>query len=244
MKKRICVAALVASVALTGCASVPSLSEKNNDMVSQYIAGAVLKHTSDYKYSFEYDKTVLKPTPIPTPTPSPVSTVSPNTGNTGSSSGNNAAGGSDVSSGSSEVSSVKKVNLDEIYNISGVSVKPVHYETKKSITTAYSSVSANDGKKLVIVSFKIKNNSSAAKKVNLAKKNINYSISIGGNSYGSPLLSIVEGDMLSFTEKLAAGTGKTGVLIFQVDSSVKVKDVVVKAVKGNKESEVTVKSNR
>ncbi len=55
------------------------------------------------------------------------------------------------------------------------------------------------------------------------------------------MFTIAEGDMLSFNEKIAAGKSKKGVLIFQVDSSVKVKNIVVKAVKGNKEATVSVK---
>lgn len=248
MKKRMFAAALIISMVLSGCASVPDLTDQNNDMISQYIAGAVLNSSERYGHSFNYDKSVLNPTPKPTPKPTPVPTPaatpesqdgdsSTSTGSQGNSGG---TGGS-TSNGSSGVSAAKSVNLDQIYNTAGISVKPLSVETKKDISTSYSSISADSGKKLVIVSFVIKNNSSRAVKANFARKEISYSITIGGENFGSPKLTIADGDLLSFNEKIPAGGSKKGVLVFQADSSVKIKDVKVKAAKGNKESVFSVK---
>lgn len=89
--------------------------------------------------------------------------------------------------------------------------------------------------------FLVKNNSNKAQKAAFVKKDISYSITIGGKSYGNAMLTIAEGDLLSFNEKIAAGGSKKGVLVFQADLSVKVKDVVVKAVKGNKEAAFNIK---
>ncbi len=249
MKKRICcVAALAvtASVALTGCTDVPNLSDNDIEMISQYMAGAVLNSTDNYKYSFKYDESILVPTPEPTPTRMPVPTATPEvTGNVG---GSGSSGGSSGSSGTlsangtgNDSDSAIKVNLSEIYSISGINVKQTSYDVTKSLVTQYSSITADKGKKLVAVSFKVKNTSSKSRNVNLAGKEVTYSISLGGESYGAPLLTIAEGDMQYFNSKIAAGKSKTGVLVFQVDSSVKVKDIVVKAVKGNKEADVYVK---
>ncbi len=69
MKKSMFAAALIISIVLTGCASVPDLSDEDNQIISQYIAGAVLNNSERYGYSFNYDKSVLDPTPKPTPAP-------------------------------------------------------------------------------------------------------------------------------------------------------------------------------
>lgn len=248
MKKRMAVAALIISIVLTGCASVPDLSDEDNQIISQYIAGAVLNNSERYGYSFNYDKSVLNPTPKPTaaPTlaPEPENTPGSNGTNgkpgTGSQ-GNSGSTGGSGGTGGSGVSAAKNVSPAELYNIPGISVKPVSVTTKKHISTSFSSISADEGKKLVIVSFLIKNNSSKAQKAAFVKKDISYSITIGGKGYGNAMLTIAEGDLLSFNEKIAAGGSKKGVLVFQADSSVKVKDVVVKAVKGNKETAFNIK---
>lgn len=235
MKERVFAAVLIISVLLTGCANVQTLTDQDNEIISQYIAGVVLNSSDRYGHSFKYDKSVLNPTPKPTPTPSP----SPDTDSQGSSgtpgTGSHGNGGS-TGNGSSGISVAKRVQLGQIYDIAGINVKPKSVETKKHISTSYSSIAADEGKKLVIVSFVIKNNSSRAVKADFARKDVSYSITIGGESFGSPMLTIAEGDLLSFNEKIPAGGSKKGVLVFQADSSVKVKDVTVRAVKDNKES--------
>lgn len=238
MKERVFAAVLIISVLLTGCANVQTLTDQDNEMISQYIAGVVLNSSDRYGHSFKYDKSVLNPTPKPTPTPSP----SPDTNSQGSSgtpgtgSHGNGGGTGSTGNGSSGISVAKRVQLGQIYDIAGINVKPKSVETKKHISTSYSSIAADEGKKLVIVSFVIKNNSSRAVKADFARKDVSYSITIGGESFGSPMLTIAEGDLLSFNEKIPAGGSKKGVLVFQADSSVKVKDVTVRAVKDNKES--------
>lgn len=228
--KKIYAVILVMSIALTGCANFPDLSEKESDMISQYLAGAVLNYTKGYKNSFIYDKTVLKPTPPPVPTLAPVPT--PEAKKPGGSSKGNSGNSAPVA---------KNVSLSEIYAIAGINIEPVSVETRKDIVTQFSSVSADPGKKLVIVSFRIKNNSSRAKNVNLAGKNVRYSLTMDGKSYGQAMLTIVEGDMLGFNEKIAAGRSKQGVLLFQANSSAKVKKAQIEVVSGNKKSVVNVK---
>lgn len=249
MKKRMFAAALIISIVLTGCASVPDLSDEDNQIISQYIAGAVLNNSERYGYSFNYDKSILNPAPKPTPAPTPAPSAeledTPGGGSQGKpgtgSQGGGSSTGNSSGAGSSGVSSAKSVSPGELYNIPGISIKPLSVGTKKHISTDFSSISADDGKKLVIISFLIKNNSNKAQKAAFIKKNISYSITIGGKGYGNAMLTIAEGDLLSFNERIAAGGSKKGVLVFQADSSVKVKDVVVKAVQGNKETAFNIK---
>lgn len=225
--KKIYAVILVMSIALTGC-GFPDLSEKESDMISQYLAGAVLNYSKGYKNSFVYDKTILEPTlppaPTLTPTKAPDAKIPDNS-----------------NSGNSSAPVIESVNFNEVFNISGINIQPVSVKTRKDIVTQFSSVSADSGKKLVIVSFKIKNNSSNAKNVNLVDKNIRYSLTMDGKSYGQAMLTIIEGDMLGFNEKIAAGSNKKGVLLFQADSSAKVKKVEIEAVSGNKRSVINIK---
>ncbi|MFG6328141.1 MAG: hypothetical protein K1W06_01490 [Lachnospiraceae bacterium] len=246
MKKRMFAAALIISIALTGCSGVPDLSDEDNQIISQYIAGAVLNNSERYGHSFNYDKSVLNPTPKPTPKPDPVPSAKPGQDEKPGSSGaqgrpGTGSQGNSGGTGGRGTSSAKSVSPGELYNIPGINIKPLSVGTKKHISTDFSSISADNGKKLIVVSFLVKNNSNKAQKAAFVKKNINYSITIDGKSYGNAMLTIAEGDLLSFNEKIAAGGSKKGVLIFQADSSVKIKDVVVKAVKGNKETAFNIK---
>lgn len=226
--KKIYVVMLVASIVLTGCTSFPDLSDEQSDMISQYIVGAVLNNTKGYQYSFKYDRTVLEPTlpPAPTFTPAPKAN-------------NKVPNSNSNSNGSKPV--IENVSLNEVYNIEGINIQPVSVKSSKNIVTDFSSVSADAGKKLIIVSFKIKNNLSRAQNVNLVNKNIRYSLTMDGKSYGQAMLTIVEGDMMGFNENIAAGKSKEGVLLFQANKSAKVKKVEIEAVSGSKKSVVNIK---
>ena len=232
MKKKLCIVVLAACVSMTGCAaSVPELTDTDSEMISQYLAGAVLNHDADYKYGFSYDKSVLKPTPTPEPTPTlvPVQTKNPESKDD-----------RPVNDGTDSVPEVKEVDLASLYG-NGIEVKYKSYEVTKNITTEYSSVSAHDGKKLIVLRFKVKNSSNSTRKINLFKKNVTYSISINGKDCGAPLFSIAEGDMQYFTETVPAGKSKEGLLIFEIDKSAKLKNVVLNADNGKKKSSVNIK---
>lgn len=247
MKKRMFATVLIISMVLAGCAKFPDLTDDDSAMISQYIAGAVLNSSDRYKHSFNYDKSVLNPTPKPVPvkTAAPASKEDQGNGTMqgigSQGTGTGKGSGTGTGNGGSSTPAKESVSLSQIYGIQGISVKPLSATSKKHISTSYSSISADKDKKLVIVSFAIKNNSSKTKKVNFANKETSYSITIGGKSYGQAKLTIAEGDLLSFNENIAAGGSKKGVLIFEADSSVKLKDVVVKAVRSNKEASFNLK---
>ena len=76
--------------------------------------------------------------------------------------------------------------------------------------------------------------------MNLQKAGVQAELLLDGESAGAPLLSIVDGDLQSFSTKIAAGKRKQGVLIFEIDKSAEVNDVEVRFVKGNKESVVSI----
>lgn len=246
MKKRMFATVLIISMVLAGCARFPDLTESDSTMISQYIAGAVLNSSERYGHSFNYDKSVLKPTPKPATVKTAAPAGNEEQGNGGTQgmgsqgTGRSNVSGTNTGSGSG-TTLAKSVSLNQIYGIQGISVKPLSATSKKHISTSYSSISADKGKKLVIVSFAIKNNSSKAKKVNFANKDTRYSITIDGKSCGQAKLTIAEGDLLSFNENITAGGSKKGILVFEADTSVKLKNIVVKAVKGNKEASFNLK---
>ena len=237
MKKKLMVAAMTVALAVTGC-GVTELSDENTDIIAEYMAGALLKHNKDYTDAIDYDKSVLTvtPTPVPTVKPAtakPTATVKPqNPGSTQEPMDD---------SDSDDSKELTKVSLSELYGKEGIKVKHTTYTTGKSYGSDYSSISAGSGKKLIVVYFNIKNKTSKNVKLNLAKKSVSYQLYKDDNAYGEPLLTIAKGDLQYFNEKIKAGRNRQGVLIFEVDSSFKVKGSVIKAVKDGKEADIVLK---
>lgn len=251
MRKKLCIIAMVSTVALTGCTSVPDLSKVDNNLAAQYMADSLLQNDESYSGLAEYDHSVLEETPTPKPTVTPTSAPSEDTGDDGQSSSD---GGSDRDEGASvssdtanksndtenAASAMQQVSVTEVFGVSGVEVKAVKYQMVKSYGSKYASCTAASGKKLVVVQFKVSNTTGSAKKVNLAKAGVQASLNVNGQSAGSALMTIVEGDLQYMNTRIAAGKKKQGVLIFEIDSSTKIESVEVHLAAEQKEATVTV----
>ena len=235
MKKKLCVLTLVATVALTGCTQVPDLSNIDNNLAAQYVADALLKYDKNYDDSLDYDHSILQATPTPAPTPVP--TLAPSA----SPEDENPVQGSDSDNDGATVGEVfESVSVSGIYNVPGVEIKTGTYRVMSSYGSDYAVCTAKTGNKLVVVNFSVSNTTKKAKKVNLVKKNVQAELLSGDKSLGSPLLSIVEGDLQYFNTKIDANKKKQGILIFEVAKSVKLNDVKVRFVKDSKEAVVSV----
>ena len=63
---------------------------------------------------------------------------------------------------------------------------------------------------------------------------------VNGKPVGSPLLSIADGDLQTFNEKIGAGKKKQGVLLFEVSKSAKIASVEVQFGDGSRQANVSV----
>lgn len=237
MKKRIIAVAMAVctSIALTGCGDVVELSDKDKDMVAEYIAGSLLKHSMDYNGVLKYNRDVLTTTSTPMPASNeqsskPVSTKQPD----------NEEPDNDNSTDIDEPS-LLKVSLSDMIGSNAIKINQTSSKISKSYTSEYTSIDAGSGKKLLIVNFSIKNISSENASLNLTKKNISYKLSKDDKEYGKPLLTIASEDLQYYDNKINAGESKKGLLIFEVKSSFKPDNAVIKAVCGDEEADITIK---
>lgn len=254
MRKKLSVLALVMMVALTGCStSVPDLSNVDNDIAAQYLADSLLQKDKNYEDSIEYDHSVLNPTPTPEPTAAPVeATLAPSGSSTGtngdsasSNTGASTSGQSGVSTNETSDNNASEqltsVSLSDIYGVPGIEMKGTSYSVKSSYGTDYAVCTpTKQGNKLVVVHFTISNTTGADQKVNLKKQNIQPNLIVNGEDAGKPLMTPLEGDLQYFNTTIKADKKKQGVLLFEIDKSVKVSDIKVQFTKGNNESTVSV----
>jgi hypothetical protein len=230
-KKRLVVTVLAVSLLVTGCSSVPDLSDVHRDMEAEYMAGILLKYDKNNQDMLDYDRSVLEPTPTPVPTQQPAASKAPSSDTTSETGG----------STDSQTTSVETVDADVILSKGGIRVRQEQYQLKKSYDSSYSTITAREGKKLFVVKFLVKNTSGATKKVNLMKRNLTYSLEIDGASAGSPLMTILENDLQYMNSSLEGGKSKEEVLIFEVSSSTKVQNAVLNITEGTKTAQMTLK---
>ncbi len=233
MKKKLCVLTMVTVAALTGCSNGPDLSRLDNSLAAQYVADALLRNDKNYDESLDYDHSLLQATPAPTPVPTPVPSDSEN--------GESAEKTTPGSEGAKPSETVESVSMSDIYGVSGIKLQAGTYRTMSSYGSDFAVCTAKKGNKLVVVNFTVTNTTKKKKQVNLAKVKMQAELLSGDESLGSPLLSIVDGDLQYFNAKMGGGQTKQGVLIFEVSKSTKVNNVKVRFAKGSKEAVVSVR---
>lgn len=231
MRRKLCIIALGVAALLVGCGTdVPDLSRVDNNVAAQYVADALLRGDKHYDESLDYDHSILEPTPEPTPVPTakPEEDGKP---------GDDAQGGGKGGQGGQEAPQVSNVSLSELYGIPGVTIEQGSYEVKNSYSMAKGvSVIPGKGKKLAVAYFKISNAAGKVKKVKLTDGNVTMQLYLNGKSTGGPLRSIVPEDLQNFDEKIGAGKKKQGVLLFEIDKSVKIDKLEVQFSKGNRQA--------
>ena len=202
----LCAVLAVSVLSLTGCADIKNLSEEQENEIAEYAAGVLLQNSDKYPYRLitkEEKEVTETPTPMPA-TPTPTSADAPQE----SQPEQTAAAPED---------SKKEVSLDDLYHLKGVSILYTSY----CLADKYGSsqIRAEQGKKLLVAEFSLKNNSGAKKKVKLIdRRKITYQLNVDGTTY-SPQISLLENQLDYLETVIAKGKSQKAVLVFQVDKN-------------------------
>lgn len=232
MRKRLCAVVLAVLVMLTGCASsVPDLSRLHNNMEAEYMAGTLLKYSKNYDEMLDYDRSILNPTPTPEPTRRPAPKASDDVGQEGT---------DDMGSSAQGEKPVNFVELDQLSLKQEVRLEYVSCELKKTYGSHDASVSAHEGNRLLIVKFRMKNQSASDQGVDMSKAGMSFSLERDGASAGSPLQTILRNDLQYFREKIPGGESREAVLIFEIQGKQSVGDANVVVSDGKKAARVSL----
>lgn len=215
MKKLVVLLMVVlAAFGITGCGKDVTLTNEQNDLIAEYIAGTMLKYSyeNEWKYaklSIAQNTYVPKATAAAKPDNS-TSTAAPNT--------TAAAGGSTVAGVSTNPMEALASELG-LSNVS-ITVKGVSVGASYPAEQLAIAVPALSGCKVAAVEFAIKNTSGSEIKLNTSSSKVNMKLTVAGNGFGQ-VTSILKNDINGLKNvSLAAGENYTAVAIFQVEESV------------------------
>lgn len=216
MKKQgVGVLALIAALGLTGCGKTVVLNEQQTAETAEYIAGLMLKHSKNYTESLQYPEETTEPEATGTPAVTTAPGVTAEPGN------QNPSATSDGSNGSEEQE--QEYALSDIMGISGIEVTADKITTCTQYTggEAGYAIYAKKGEKIAVVNLKLKNTTSKDKKVNLAKKQLDYQLTTGDGKTYSAELSLAEDDLVFYNKKIKAGKTAKGRVVFIVSQDTK-----------------------
>lgn len=212
--------------ALTGCGKDDvTLTNEDNDLVAEYIAGTLLKYSYDNEWKYQKLNTAQK-TGVTTTAGTNSSTQTPSQSQAGNSqkptaSSSSAASTTTVSaSGAAGTTSTDLMgSLPSALGLSGVTVKYKDYVTGSSYPSdAYVSVPAQSGCEVVAVELTLTNTSGQAVTLN-SSGNVTFKLEVGGTGVGN-YASILKNDITALKNvSLAAGASKDVVVLFQVKES-------------------------
>lgn len=204
---------LLCMVALTGCGKNDiSLTNEENDLVAEYIAGTLLKYSYDNEWKYQKLNTAQK-TGVTTTAGTNSSTQTPSQSqsvNSHKPSASNAAG---------TASTDLMGNLPAVLGLNGVTVRYKDYVTGSAYPLDdYVSVPAQQGYKVVAVELTLTNTSGQAVTLN-SSGNVTFKLEVGGTGVGN-YASILKNDITALKNvSLAAGASKDVVVLFQVKES-------------------------
>ena len=175
----VCIAGVMA-VSLTGCMdSVKDLSDEKSDMVAEYSAGLLLRHSDSYSKrlvtkadqtgnnSQEDVQTTATPAPVVSQTPVPPAasaSLVPSESQTAES--------SPPVSGSAVDTTMPSVKLGDIYKKDGLQVTYGSYRFCRQYKSGSSQITAKSGNVLLVVDFRVKNTRRSKRKIELGNKKI------------------------------------------------------------------------
>lgn len=149
MRKRLIAAALILVILCTGCGSEIKVTQEQNDLIAEYVAGVLLKYSNDYKYKYsKLNHKLEQPTQSPTTPGQSESETSVNP---------------KPSEGQSESATQAPSVLDTLAKALSAGLK-VRYNTfvigKEYPVGALVSMPATEGKKLFVLEFVLTNDTS------------------------------------------------------------------------------------
>lgn len=213
---------LLCMAALTGCGKDDiTLSNEDNDLVAEYIAGTLLKYSYDNEWKYQKLNTAQK-TGVTTTAGTNGSTQTPTqsqAGNSQKTTASSAATAASASGAAGTTSTDLMGSLPVALGLSGVTVKYKDYVTGSTYPAdAVISVPAQSGCEVVAVELTLTNTSGQAVTLN-SSGNVTFKLETGGTSVNN-YASMLKNDVTSLKNvSLAAGASKDVVVIFQVKES-------------------------
>ena len=238
MKKTKGIILLLCVCLLTGCSSVQT-TEQEDEEISEYIAGVLLKHDSNYTEGLilasneENEEEQEKEEPVVSNKPNQDSSQAPLKSDKEE----------DKKPNKDSLKPDSSVPFGKIIGNEKVKVQVKKYGTyqcyPENAAGTYFSLEAPKGKELLVAELTLSNSSSSKQKVKTLKQDLSITLQADGKSYSSSL-TLLENDLHFFNASINGKRSKTAVVVFEVPKGKAFKELEVTIAKGDKTSSLVL----
>lgn len=203
---------LVFTVCLTGCGV--ELSEEQNRIMAEYAADLLLQYDANYQSRLVE---VEDESDIQSTTEATTEDVTEDSGTEEPGSSTEAGDGE---GSSTEALTSEVTDIAEILGLEGVSITYAersfvdYYPPEEQ--EAYVDLTADEGYKLMVLQFRIQNQSSQEVELDLLHKQLEYQLLVNGTQSAKPMLTILTEDLGTYQGTISPESEQTAVLVFQI----------------------------
>lgn len=204
---------------MCGCTEYPTMKESDTDLVAEYAAGILLKHSetaenrlmdveeaklaleAETQKEIQEEKEELPEEPVEEPEQVPEEPIEPET---------------PVIDNTGQNEEIPSAPIQDAMGVEMLSVQLNGYEIKDSYpdgSGAFFALDAGEGNKLLVAKITLINNTESSVDINMLEKNISYKMSLDGNGYKFALSTMLLDDLSTYVGTLGAGSSTEFVLI-------------------------------
>ncbi len=237
LKKYTAILMMVVMMGLTGCASSSiTLTDSENAMVAEYVAGVMLKYDKNYTKELIYA--------APNPTTQPQATVEPVMEPQKS---DDSAQGNGVTPDPNATTVPEEENIVELASLysENINVTYERYELldsypQKSKAEEFT-IESNQGSKLLVVEFKIENKNDQKTELQLSKSDLKYQLDINNDkTYYAQITPLLD-DIQYFDGTIGANKSKKAVLVFEIDEQLQLNQINLNVVNKDVKAVIVLK---
>lgn len=231
------------SVTLTGCSGGNNVSDKNNNIIADYMASLVLKYDRSYDDKL-MDSTVIASAASHSGEINEENHIPKKPEDTSKAINKTE---DDKKYTDSTKGSVETTEYEELNKVMGYDKFNIEYENYRLYDSFpngkakdYFTLEAGKNKKLCVMQFNIENKASKDKKFDLLNKEIKYELVTDTRSY-KPLITLLVNDLQFIDVNIKSGKSRTGYLVFEIPKDIKLENGKLIASKNSNQSLVVLK---
>lgn len=226
IKRKLCII-VAASLLLTGCQGT-ELTKTESGQIAEYIAYRLLKYNDSSEMLITKTEESVETSKEPVQEDKLAA--------------DNAQTGQPTSSAAAKTESDTATSVGSLFGSNdfklSFKLNGLYDSYPKNSSSTYFLLTANSGKKLLVLDVTIKNSGSSKKTFQTSGKNIELTL---GDSDARALVTLLEDDIHFMKENIKSGGKKKAIIVFEVDKNMKTDNLKLTVARDGKSVDISVK---